>query len=328
MVPIKLLYAYKNAKNFLFGFVNKELFVFVFFLAMSAAFWMLMTLNETYEKELYVPVQIVHVPDNVVLTDPLPDTIKVTVRDKGYALVPYVYGDMIQPLKVAFSTYAKTNGKGSITVNELQRLLRMMLYSSTEILSVKAEKLDFSFNYGVSKRVPLLFSGSVNTADKYYLVRTDMVPDTVTIYAENSILDSIKEVYTENFEVENLKDTLSKDVYVRKLPGVKIVPSKVRMTFYADVLTEKVIDVPVTAINMPEGLMLRTFPGHVPVKVVVGRGALAAVKPENFQVVVDYDEVSSHPSDKCNLSLRVTPRAVSNAYLMMQQVDYLIESTR
>lgn len=328
MASFGILRSCVSLKNFLFRIVNKEFLVFMFFLAMSASFWLLMTLNETFERELLVPLRMVSVPDKVVITDPLPDTIKVTVRDKGYSLLPYVYGDVITSVNVPFDIYARPGGKGSITIGELQKLLRNVFYASTTIVSVKADKLDFAFNMGASKRVPVVLDGNIEAADKYYLARTIISPDSVDVYASDAILSKIKEVYTSHLDIDNLEDTLVKTVYISRIKGVKAVPNSVKVTFCADVLVEKVIDVPISAVNMPDGLLLRTFPGHVSVKVVVGRGLLSAVRPENFRVVVDYNEVSEHPSDKCKLNLSVIPRGVTSATLATDQVDYLIESTR
>ena len=53
---------------------------------LSAVFWLILTLNETYEKELKVPVRIVNVPKNVVLTSSADDTVRITVRDKGWVI--------------------------------------------------------------------------------------------------------------------------------------------------------------------------------------------------------------------------------------------------
>ena len=58
---------YNDAKNLLFKLLNKEFLVFLFFLSVSAAFWFLSSLNETYEKEVKVPVEIVDVPQNIVI---------------------------------------------------------------------------------------------------------------------------------------------------------------------------------------------------------------------------------------------------------------------
>ncbi|MGN1263173.1 MAG: YbbR-like domain-containing protein, partial [Prevotella sp.] len=92
-------------RNFLFSSVNREFLVFLFFLALSGIFWLLMTLNENYEKEIRLPVQIVNVPQNVVLTSDSIDTIKVTLNDKGLMIMNYLYGEGIKPLKLNFKTY-------------------------------------------------------------------------------------------------------------------------------------------------------------------------------------------------------------------------------
>src|SRR3712207_6001934 len=79
-----LAHIYRIIRNFLFSWLNREFLIFLFFLALSGLFWLLMTLNETYEAEISVPVRIVNVPRNIVLTTEVDDTFRVTVRDKGF----------------------------------------------------------------------------------------------------------------------------------------------------------------------------------------------------------------------------------------------------
>lgn len=299
--------------------------IFLFFLAISAGFWLIMTLNETYEREIKVPLHLTGVPNNVVITDPLPDSVRVVVRDKGYALVPYYYSDAIRPVNLLFSSYAKSMGKGSISASELQKLIRSMLYGSTTIVSLKADKLDFTYNYGISKRVPIVFDGQAKTDDNYYLSRLVCKPESATVYASQQVLDSIKEVYTDYYVTETFSDTLEAYLTLRKISGVKIVPNKVKVSFFADILMEKVVEVPITAVNMPEGMLLRTFPGHASVKVVVGKGNLANIKAESFRATVDYNDVVNHPSDKCTVVLSLVPKEVVKATLENSTVDYLIE---
>lgn len=317
---------YDSIKDFLFSFVNKEFLIFLFFLALSAIFWCMITLNETYEKEVPVVLTLTGVPDNVVITDPLPDTVRLVVRDKGYVLMAYLYGDALRPMRLHFQSVSKTTDKGHVSTADLQKLAGNITYASTKIIGVKADKLDFTFNYGLSKRVPVLLDGQIKTADTYYLSNTVFSPDSVTIFAPKHILDSIQEVYTTKIVEEEVADTIVKVVNLRRIPGVKIVPEKVKVSFYANVLTEKIINVPITAINMPEGLTLRTFPSQVPVKVVFGRHMLHAIRPENFRVVADYKEISAHPSDRCTVMLRIVPKGILNANLEVSLVDYLIEN--
>ena len=142
-------------RNFLFSSVNKEFLTFLFFLALSGVFWLMMTLNETYEKEVEIPVRIVNVPKNVVLTSDELDTVKVTLRDKGLMLISYLYGEGMRPLTINFKTYAKGNGYSAIPASELQRLIYQQLSASTKIVGSKPDKLEIFFNYGLSKRVPV-----------------------------------------------------------------------------------------------------------------------------------------------------------------------------
>ena len=72
----------KAVRNFLFSSLNKEFLIFLFFLALSGCFWLMMTLNETMEREYDIPVHLVGTPRNAVITGDLPDTVHVTVRDE------------------------------------------------------------------------------------------------------------------------------------------------------------------------------------------------------------------------------------------------------
>ena len=63
----------------------------MFFLVLSGIFWLILTLNESYEREIKVTMQIKGIPKNVVLTSKETDTLRVLVRDKGWVLVRYLY---------------------------------------------------------------------------------------------------------------------------------------------------------------------------------------------------------------------------------------------
>ena len=109
------------------------------------------------------------------------------------------------------------------------------------------------------------------------------------------------------------------------MKGLKCVPSKVRISIYPDVLTEESVEVPITALNMPEGKVLRTFPARVKVSFTVGASLFRTVTPDKFRVVVDYNELQADPSEKCTLKIASVPHGIRNARTEIQQVDYLLE---
>ena len=312
----------KTVRNFLFSGLNKEFLIFLFFLALSGAFWLLMTLNETMEREFKIPMRLTGVPRNAVITGELPDTVRVTVRDKGFTLVTYDF----RPLVFRFSNYAdEDEGKGMIPLTDVQKQVLSQMYGSSKLLQVKPGAFDFYFTYGTSKKVPVVFRGKITTSKSYYLAHTEFYPSMVTVYANKQQLDKLQTVEIEPFNYRNLQDTIRQAVKIKKIRGVKIVPPTVRLSVYPDVLTEETIDVPITAINMPPGMVLRTFPSKVTVRFTIGASLFRTIKPNLFKVVVDYEELAANPSDKCTLQLRSVPRSVSKASLEIDRVDYLLE---
>lgn len=317
---------FKVVGNFLFSSLNKEFLIFLFFLLLSGAFWLMMALNETYEEELKVSVRLVGMPRNAVMTDEPADTVKVTVRDKGFTLVTYKYGHWFRPLTFKFATYANEDqGHGAIPAADIIKQVQSQLYGSSKLLSVKPEKLDFYFTYGASKKVPIRFRGKISTSKSYYLAHTEFSPMMVTAYANKKVLDELKYVEIEPFNYRNLQDTIHQNVRLQKIRGVKLVPSTVRLSVYPDVLTEESIEVPVSAVNMPAGMVLRTFPSRVTVRFTIGASQFRMIRPEQFNVVVDYQALAENPSDKCTLQLRSVPSSVSKAKLELDKVDYLLE---
>lgn len=313
-------------RNFLFSSANREFLTFFFFLVLSTLFWLMTALNETYEREIGVPAYLVNIPKNVVVTSDMEDTVRVTVRDKGFALLAYTYGEGIRPINVNFqSAITRQSGYGVVSSQELMKMINQRFSGSSKIVQVKPDRLDFHYNYGLSRQVSVKMSGHVVPGKSFYLARTRFWPEKVTVYGSKQALDSLRFVKTVPINITNFNDTVLRTVALETIKGVKIVPNTVRIGLYPDILTEENIEVPITAVNMPEGKVLRTFPQRVTVNFIVGASMFRSISPEQFAVVVDYNEIIDHPSDKCSIHLRETPQGVRNARLKMTQVDYLIE---
>lgn len=322
----RLMQIFNMVRNFLFSSANKEFLTFFFFLVLSSIFWLMTALNETYEKEIGVPAYLVNIPKNVVITSDMEDTVRVTVRDKGFALLTYIYGEGVRPINVNFQSYVtRQSGYGVVSSQELMKMINQRFNGSSKVVQVKPDRLDFYYNYGLSRQIPVKMAGHVVPSKSFYLARTRFWPENVTVYGSKKALDSLRFVKTVPINITNFNDTVLRTVALEKIKGVKIVPNTVRIGLYPDILTEENIDVPITAINMPEGRVLRTFPQRVKVNFIVGASMFRSISPDQFAIVVDYNELIQHPSDKCNIHLRQTPQGVRNARLQMTQVDYLIE---
>lgn len=312
--------------SFLFSKANKELLIFTFFLVLSACFWLSMTLKENYEKEVRIVVRYVNVPKNAVLTCDETDTLRLRLRDRGTVMATYMYGPALHHIDIDFKRYATSNDMGMVPAGDLQKMVATRLSSSTQILSIKPDRLTFYYNYGERKRVPVAWRGTVTPEDLYFIASTRVKPDSVTIFATREKLDSIHMVYTDALNYSDFRDTLVVSARLQRMKGVKVVPPQVEVSFMTDVLTEgSVSGVAVTGIHVPEGKMLRTFPAKVKVTFVTGVNIYRRLRPSDFSVVADYNELAHSDSTKCRIYLRRMPEGISQAKLNVEHVDYLIE---
>lgn len=305
---------------------GKEILIFLFFLALAGIFWLLTTLNESYEQEIRIPVRFSNVPRDVVLTSGDADTLRFNVRDKGISLVTYLYSTVRQPLVIDFRRYAQPNGSGTVPSADLLRLLARRLPASATPLSVKPEYEVFYYNYGEKKKVPVSYQGQVEPDPLFFISDVKYSTDSVTIFASSEKLDSITRVYTEPLHYTDFSEPLTVNAPLQRITGVKMVPPIVNIKFVTDVLTEVSIDdVPVVGINMPQGKVLRTFPARLKVSFVTGIRNYQGISASDFLVVADYYELSADSGTQCNVYLRGQPSGLQRVHLETDKVDYLIE---
>jgi hypothetical protein len=315
-----------SIRRFLFARVNREFLTFLFFLAVAAFFWLLTTLNESFEQELKVAVRVVGAPNKVVLTSGDSDTLRFTIRDKGISLVTYMFSSRLLTVDVDFKRYAH-DGRGTVPANDLLHLLESHLPASAKAISVKPEAHTFYYNNGESRKVPVKYVGKVEPDMLCYISGISYSPDSlVTIYAPPSKLDSINAVYTEPLNVVGFRDSIAVVTRLHPITGVKMVPSEVTLHFQTDMLTEgSVSDVPIVGINMPPGKVLRTFPAKLTVSFVTGLKNYQNITPADFLIVADYKELSRDSNNLCNVYLRKQPLDIRRVELQQEQVEFLIE---
>ena len=313
-------------RHFLFNNMSRQFLVFLFFLLLSTIFWLILTLNQAYEYEIKIPYSIRGIPKNVVLTSNEIDTLKITVRDKGWMILRYLYNQR-PTIHFNYKNYDRGNGYGVASSSEVKRAITQPLEITTTISSVKPDKIEFFYNNGERKRVPVRWTGRVIPEHLYFISHVQYMPDSVDVYTSKEKLDSIQVIYTEPLNYAGFRDTLLIDCKLAHMKDVKVVPERIRIGFYTDVLTEESIEgVPVKAINMPPGKVLRTFPPKVKVHFVTGVSQFRTLRPDDFTVIADYREIMQKPSEKCNIYLRTVPHGISRATLETKQVDYLIEN--
>ena len=299
--------------------------IFLFFMFVSFSFWLLQVLNDDYETEYTVSLRMKDVPDNVVLTSELPSNMKITLKDRGTVLVNYSWGQGLLPLTLDFTEYSDKGNQVRIPSMSLAKKISAQLSQSTKLVAIKPDTLEFIYTKGAAKTVPVKLCGTITPERQYYVSDTIFSPDSVRVYAPKAILDTITAAYTKTVDFEGVSDTVRKRVSIAPVKGARFIPDYSDLTLKVDVYAEKTVDVPVVGVNFPHDKVLRTFPSKVKVTFQIGLSRFMEVDADDFQVVVDYNDLQNEGGDKCRLQLKEMPKGVNHVRVNPKEMDYIIE---
>ena len=312
-------------KDFLLSEKSREFFIFLFFFFIASGFWLLQTLNNDYETEFSIPVKLKNVPNNVVITSEPASELHIKVKDKGTVLLNYMLGKSFYPITLDFNDYKGTNNHVSVYAPQFEKKILSQLNASTRLLLMKPDTLEYYYSTGESKLVPVRLQGTVSAGREYYLSDTIFTPDSVLVYASEKALDTITVAYTQKLKIEDISDTLKRQVSLASRKGVKFVPASVEMMLPVDIYTEKTVEVPLRGVNFPADKVLRAFPSKVQVTFQVGLSRFRQVSADDFHIYVSYEELLHIGSDKYTVKLKNIPKGVSHVRFNPEQVDFLIE---
>lgn len=312
-------------KDFLFSERSREFFLFLFFFFVAGGFWLLQTLNGEFEDDLQVPLRLKGVPNDVVITSELPQSLQLRIKDRGTVLLNYKVGKDFLPLSIDFDKVKGSDHHVRLPFSQLEKQLLSQLNASTRLLSVKPDTLDFYYTRAKSKRVPVRMRGKITPAQTYFLADTLFRPDSVEVFAPAAMLDTIDAAYAAYTEWSNVADTVKRTFDLHTQQGVKFIPQQVEVQLFTDVYTEAAIEVPLEGVDFPRDKALRAFPSKVKVHFQVGKNRYKSLRAGEFQLKVSYDELMQLGSLKYTVRLDQMPQGVLNVRFVPEQVDFLIE---
>ncbi len=132
-------------------FINRNVFVFAFFLLLSFIFWYLNSLGKDLETDIRYPVSYINTPGNKALAGNLPERLNLYIKGPGYSILRMKMSGNRAPLKIDFSKISyrgwlnNRSGEYYIVATGLVPGFNSQLKSACKITSVKPDTLFFSF---------------------------------------------------------------------------------------------------------------------------------------------------------------------------------------
>ncbi|MDE6338184.1 MAG: YbbR-like domain-containing protein, partial [Muribaculaceae bacterium] len=279
-------------------------------------------LNDSVEDTLEVRLNVTNVPDSVTfITDP-PATFHVTLRDKGTNIVRS--GLLGHPkMALNFRDYSK-DGIFRVSRSDVNAAMKHSFGGTAQLIGISLDSLYLHYTTRKGRRVPIVVIEDVTAAPGMVICDAcQALQRSALLYSYEDKVDTITRVYTQPIIKRNLTETTEVTVALKPIPGVKIVPSSVKVKIPVEPLVKKEALATVSATNVPSGESLLLFPNRVQVVYYVPMSLFSAdVVP--VEVVVDYNDIYRYDGARLPVRIRRFADYVESPQIYTDSVEYTL----
>jgi len=316
-----------KVKTFFQGNLWKKILTFLFFLLLAFGFWILQSLQQPFEMGIDVPVHYTNIPKGIILNNNVPAEIKVTVKDKGAALLKYTVGKKkYEKLEIDLAQIDLKKSVYTVSSKELATEISNYLSSNAILVSSVPDFLTVEYQALQKKEFPVALSGKLTPAPGYLLTDTALfTPSKVYAYGAKNMLDSLSAIYTENVSIEDIHSPVKKRIKLIAPKGINLNRVEVELNVSAEEFTEKIMQVPVTCRNLPPSYKIHIFPSTVEVITPVVLADYGKIDAIDFEISIDYLDLIKNQNYTTNVILTKKPDWIKSYRINPEKVEFLIE---
>lgn len=321
----------ENVKAFFRSNSWKKTLTFLFFLLLAGGFWLLQSLEQTFEVGFSVKINYENIPENVTLSSDVPEELNIRIKDRGSKLFEYGFANRKKkkPFKIDLEKLDFKKSTYTITKRQLEDEISKFISPSATLISSSPDLITINLEPLQKKELPVVLSGSLKPALGYGLIDSTLfTPSIINVYGTQSVLDSLSAIYTESLHIENITKPIKRQINLTIPKGTKINPASVELNVSANEYTEKTIKVPVICTNVPNKYSVRTFPNTVEIICLVSLSDYEKVKESDFVVTINYTDLLQNKNYTAEVKLTKKPNLVKTFRINPEKVEFLIEEKK
>ncbi|WP_040279983.1 CdaR family protein [Psychroserpens damuponensis] len=307
---------------------SKKLNVFGLFFLLAFLILVITKLSDTYVETIPFSVYYKNLPENNIVTlDSMPK-VDVTVSTHGFKLLSYYFQHKNYPLDFDNHMYIKDNNYVWLADKGIYDL-KQFVGKNVDVISVKPDTLILPFGILSVKKVPINLKSKINFALGYDTLNgLKITPDSVNIIGAKKVIDTINYVDTKPLNLNdvkaNIETKLSLD-FSRSSERLKLSKSDITITAQVEKFTEGTFDIPITLLNLPNTIEMNYFPKHIKVAYYVSLEEYNVVKPSDFIIECDYNDILKSGHSFFKPKLVVNSAQIKSARMKQHKVEYIIK---
>lgn len=300
------------------GLNKRKVKVFSLFLLCSFLSWLISNLSDQYESKIKVSLDYNKLPDSLLLGKNAQDQLEAEIRASGFQFLYYNF--FRKHLQVDLSQAVYSGGEYYMTDKVLETQLDQQLAQSVTLIELDRERLLVDLYRVASKEVPVEANLKLRFQQNHMLDGEVWVnPAQILVKGPAHEIDSLRVLETSFLELTNVSTDFSRELPLLIPKGMEnsfFSATKVLVMGRVSKFSEKVFEVPIEVLNIPEGYQVQTFPKTVKLVCKATVERLKEISESDFGVVADYAqpktagnsilflEIAQQPADLYDVSLQ------------------------
>ncbi|SHI94267.1 CdaR family protein [Pseudozobellia thermophila] len=309
------------------GLKKRKVKIFLIFFLCSALIWFINNLSRSYVDDVVFDLEYVNVPEGYLFESASKSEVDVKLQAGGFQFLRFNF--IHKKVFIDLSSLEK-NDKGFFAApSTYRKQIEQQLPGTMSLLDIDNDTLFFKMLAVESKKVPVKPKVELNLA-KNYLLDGEMkvVPDSIVVTGPMEEIDTLRWVRSERISLPDMASSFSEEVDLIQSPELENTTySRYRVTITGEIarFSEKVFKTRIKKVNFPKGTEVRTFPEEVQVLCKAKIERLKQLRPSDFEVTVDYNDLESSDANTLPLKLAKSPDRIHAASLLDKEVEFILK---
>lgn len=306
---------------------QRKLNIFSLFLLISFLLWSLIKLSQQYETNIEFYLRYRNVPETKTLLGDPPETVNVQLKSNGFRLLKYGFFKPHLSIDLADANALKEN-KYFLLLNQNVPKLQRQFPNEIKIEELRPDSVVVEFGINKTKIITLKPKVNLDFKAGYNLASSLKIePTTVEISGREDLIDAINDLDTEALTLKDVDSDFIEKLEViipDSLDILNFSTTNIVVSGEVEKFTEGTVEVPITVLNVPDGVSVKLFPAGLKVSYNVSLKNYKDISADSFTISCDYNDIKEAGAVLIP-KLKSTTDKVTNFQLLSNTVDYLIK---
>ena len=307
------------------GRVRRKVNIFFVFLICSSLAWLVSRLSEDYTQGTSFDLLYINVPDSLRLSKASKDALDVRLRANGFQFLGFNFKS--KQIAIDLSKVQLKNRRYYIAQKDYRKQIQNQLTTAMTLLEADRDTLFFEFYKVFTKEVPLQADIAINLGQNYLLENeVELSPKTVVLSGPKEEINAVNFIRTSKLELTDVSADFENVIGLDRPDGLTNTTLSINSVLVKGKVfrfSERILDIPIKVVNLPEGTEIRTFPEKVAVLCKGRIDNLKALEIDEFELVGDYANVNNRKT--LTLKLTGVPELLHSAQLLENEVEFILK---